>query len=102
MGRFILSLAIAYMVAAGMGLSKAHSAEPQCGERGEVHKKLARKFKEAPAAVGVTSTGSLVEVLTSKSGSWTIVINMTDGSTCLIAAGEGWREMEQVSTDPEA
>ncbi len=102
MGRFIFVLAICYIIAGGMGLaSKAHGAEQQCGERGKVHERLAKKFKEVPIAVGVTNTGKLLEVLTSKSGSWTIVLNTPYGKTCLVAAGEGWRTLEWVDpSDP--
>lgn len=105
MGRFILSLALAYMVATGMGMSKARAVEPgtpSCNEKDIVHEYLAEKFQEVPSSAGITSTGRLVEVLSNKSGSWTIIITSTHGLSCLIAAGEGWREVEQVSTDPEA
>lgn len=103
MGRLLLALAVVFIFANGMGLiSKARGQEPQCGERHQVHRLLAKKFKEVPIAAGVTNTGKLIEVLTSKTGSWTMLLITPSGRACLVAAGEGWRTMEQVSTDPEA
>ena len=70
-------------------------AEPKCGPRDTVIGHLAKKYGEAPAAMGVTSNGALVEVLENKTkDTWTIVVTLSDLTTCLIAAGEGWRSKE--------
>ncbi len=56
---------------------------------------LAKKYGEAPAAVGVTNKGGLIEVLTSSDGlTWTIIVSMPGGTSCLVAVGEGWRVLE--------
>jgi hypothetical protein len=39
----------------------------------------------------VTATGSLLEVLASPSGTWTIIVTIPNGPTCLVSSGEGWR-----------
>ena len=63
---------------------------------------LAKKYKESPVAAGVTLSGGLVEVLTDgKGGTWTIIVTTPQGMSCLVAAGEGWREVERVETEPE-
>jgi hypothetical protein len=78
-------------------------AQPQCNERDNVLALLAKKYKETPIAAGVTNTGGLVEVLTDiKSGTWTIIVTTPQGMSCLVAAGEGWRNMEQIALEPEA
>jgi hypothetical protein len=78
-------------------------AQPQCNERDNVLELLAKKYKETPIAAGVTNTGGLVEVLTDhNSGTWTIIVTTPQGMSCLVAAGEGWRNMVQVSMEPEA
>ncbi len=90
----------------GIGLAFAASAvaaQPQCNTRDEVLKLLAKKYQEAPVAAGVTNTGGLVEVLTNiKGDTWTIIVTTPQGQSCLVAAGEGWRSMQQVALDPEA
>ncbi len=74
-----------------------------CNERDRVLELLAKKYKESPVAAGVTNTGGLVEVLTDgKGGTWTIIITTPQGVSCLVAAGEGWREVEPSDADPEA
>jgi len=53
-------------------------------------------------ALGVTNNGGLVEVLSTNEGTtWSIIVTAPDGKSCLVAAGEGWRALEQVALDPE-
>ncbi len=83
--------------------SVAVAQAPKCDQRVKVIGLLAQKYKEAPIAVGVTSTGGLVEVLTTgDGGTWTIIVSTPNGIACLVAAGEGWRNLEQRNMDPEA
>ena len=93
-------------IALGAGfalLSSAAAAQSQCNDRAKVIDLLAQKYKEAPVASGVTNNGGLVEVLTDhKGGTWTIIVTTPQGVSCLVAAGEGWRAMEQIALDPEA
>ncbi len=64
---------------------------------------LSEKYSEAPIAVGVTNNGGLVEVLSTGDGNtWSIIITSPQGMSCLVAAGEGWRLIEQIAMDPEA
>ncbi len=71
-------------------------AQPQmCDKRVNVLGHLAKKYGEAPVAIGVTNSGGMVEVLTTADGlTWTIIVSYTNGTSCLVAAGEGWRNME--------
>ncbi len=91
-------------LSAGLALvADGAAAQPQCNDRKQVLDLLAQKYKEAPVASGVTNNGGLVEVLTdNKGGTWTIIVTTPQGVSCLVAAGEGWRKMEQVALDPEA
>ncbi len=78
-------------------------AQPQCNERENVLALLAKKYQETPIAAGVTNTGGLVEVLTDiKGDTWTIIVTTPQGMSCLVAAGEGWRNMSRIDLDPEA
>jgi hypothetical protein len=65
-----------------------------CDQRASIIGHMAEKYREAPVAIGVTSTGSNVEVLTTgDSTTWTIIVSNPNGTSCLIAAGEGWRAL---------
>jgi len=84
-------------------LTTTAAAQPQCNDRKQILDLLAKKYQEAPVASGVTNNGGLVEVLTNaKGGTWTIIVTTPQGVSCLVAAGEGWRAMEQIAADPEA
>ncbi len=91
-------------ISAGLSLAAtAAAAQPQCNDRAHVLELLAKKYKEAPIAAGVTNSGGLVEVLSDgKGGTWTIIVTTPQGISCLVAAGEGWRNMEQLAHEPEA
>ncbi len=79
-------------------------AAPQCDERTNVLQLLSDKYKEAPVAIGVTNNGGLVEVLsTGNGGTWSIIVTTPQGMSCLVAAGEGWKSIQQLAQDgPEA
>lgn len=83
----------------------AQAQQGQCNQREDVLKLLSEKYKESRIAFGVTHNGGLVEVLKStkesKEDTWTIIITSPQGVSCLVAAGEGWRKMEELLTDPE-
>lgn len=86
-------------------VSGTAQAAQQCNERDDVLNLLSSKYSEGRVAFGVTNNGGLVEVLKSgpnaKSDTWTIIITTSKGVSCLVAAGEGWRDMEQVAQDPQ-
>ena len=69
------------------------SAEQACGERTKLVASLGEKFAEAPVAMGLTSQGAVIEVLTSPSGSWTFLITHPNGPTCMVASGEYWETL---------
>ncbi len=69
-----------------------------CTERKAAIRHLQGKFSEAPVAMGLTNTGEVLEVLTSDAGrSWTMLITMPNGTTCLVAVGEAWKTIPSVA-----
>lgn len=65
-----------------------------CGARKTVLDYLSTKYEEKPVAMGIAANGSLIEVLSSSKGStFTIIITVPDGKTCMVAAGEGWEDL---------
>lgn len=84
----LLMLALTY-VSALLASRSAH-AQQLCGERAMILKDLAGRYSEAPQAMGLSSEGTVVEVLVSSSGSWTILISHPNRQSCLAATGEHW------------
>lgn len=69
----------------------AQAAEVACAPRDQVMADLARKYNEAPAAMGLAGDGNLVELLTAPDGqTWTLVLTTPRGMSCLFAAGQFW------------
>ena len=67
-----------------------------CGERGAVVDELKQQFNENPMAVGQVDGNAVVEILVSESGSWTILATGTDGTSCIVSAGEGFESTSLV------
>ncbi|WP_299396330.1 hypothetical protein [Pelagibius sp.] len=99
---FALTLSAPLVLAALTAASDPAEAQgPQCAPREAILKSLSKNYKEAPVNMGVTSTGSLLEVLASPSGSWTILVTVPGGPTCMVSSGEGWRDSPvQVAQEP--
>ncbi|MGH6931508.1 MAG: hypothetical protein ACREEE_03635 [Dongiaceae bacterium] len=76
----------------------AHAGEMACSKRTDVVGQLGTKYQEAPSAVGLANNGGLIEVLTSGDGStWTIILSMPNGTSCLLAAGESWQNVKRIA-----
>jgi len=79
---------------AAMGLlampAAAQERPAPCGDRGDLVSQLKDKYHESQTGFGMTGNGSVVELLTSDNGSWTLVLTFPNGRSCMMAAGEGW------------
>jgi hypothetical protein len=74
---------------------------PACNSHDKLVELLQRNYTEAPSAMGLQANGHLLEVFMSKeSGSWTIVSTRPDGVSCIIAAGQYWRELPDSPIEP--
>ncbi len=90
MKRWILILLGFAFVALNSGPTNAQIV---CGERDKFLGMLGRTHAEQPVSMGITSTGAVIELLTSPSGSWTILITSPEGPTCMVASGESWQPL---------
>jgi len=70
-------------------------AQNVCGYRSDIVGKLNTQYEEHQAALGLASNGTLLEVFSSKTGSWTILFTQPGGKTCLVATGEKWQEARE-------
>jgi len=65
-----------------------------CADRAVVAQRLAKDFSENPVAMGITNSGNVIEVFSAGTGdTWTIVMTLPNGKSCLMAAGEGWEQV---------
>jgi len=71
-------------------------AAPQCGPHDDVKAGLARNYSERPVAIGLAANNTLMGLYASDSGSWTLTVTMPDGTTCLVASGQGFEAVAPV------
>lgn len=89
---FALSLGFAGLIWAHQA---AYAQQSQCGFRGDVVESLENKYGETRRSVGLARNNGVVEVYASDdTGTWTIVITMPNGMTCLVAAGDAFEPVE--------
>ncbi len=64
-----------------------------CGKHVDFVKALTDKFEEQGKAMAIAGQRNLLEVFTSKSGTWTILMTSPEGKTCIVAAGNSWEDL---------
>ena len=89
----VFHLAGAAMLASTLlfGAHTPASAQAVCTQHADLVKQLGTTHAESPVGIGLASNGGIVQVFSSEDGaSWTIVMTMPSGISCLMAAGESW------------
>jgi len=96
MNKTIFAIAGAAAILLGLMSSKAYAeARTICGDRADFVDKLKDSYAEKPVSVGLAANGSVIEVFTAESGTFSILITQPSGVSCLVAAGEEWLELPQ-------
>ncbi len=73
------------------GASVAQSRN--CGDRDTIVNRLSERYGESRSGGGLTHTNGMLEIYTSEeTGTWTILITLPSGQSCLVAAGEFWED----------
>ncbi len=78
-------------VASTQEVSQTVAQPAMCGKRTDIVKELARQYREAPTALGQLGPQTVLEIFVSDTGTFTILATKTDGSSCIVSAGEGWQ-----------
>ena len=84
------------VVALGVGLAPyanaAHATHAVCGDREKMVEYLASEYDQALVYEGVTGAGTVVQVLASPDGVWSLLMVFpTHGIACFMGAGKQWR-----------
>ena len=86
-----------------LGVQSPASAQSACASHAEVLKQLGGAYSEAQVAIGLASNGGVVEVFSTDDGSsWTIVMTMPTGMSCVVTSGEAWEQITNVALGPTA
>ena len=78
-------------MAVTVGSAGPAAAQGLCMPREQIVEMLDARYSEAPVALGLASGGRLVEVFSTEDGStWTLLLTAPDGTSCMMAEGQGW------------
>lgn len=86
--RAVLMAAAVLFIIAIPGVSRAQFA--MCGERAAIIDQLKTKYQESRQAVGLISNNGAAELYVSGKGTWTMLVTLANGKSCIVAAGHNW------------
>ena len=93
----IAGLVLSVVAVSGNAAVAQQTAQNSCTDRGTAVSHLSKNYQEEPVAMGLASSGGVVEVLTDDKGSsWSIIVTMPTGVTCLVASGENWEALQPI------
>lgn len=93
------ALALGLLLAAKAAVAE----DARCTTHGALTEQLEQRFAEVPVALGLSSTGKVVQVFSAEGGAtWTLVLIRPDGTSCIIAAGRYWQTATPAPLGPEA
>jgi len=71
-------------------------AAPNCAERSFVLNELGTKYRETRRAMGLAANNTMMEMFASAdTGTWTLTVTMPNGTTCLVASGDGYENITE-------
>lgn len=91
----VLSLGLLAAPVAAQDSEAEPGAQGQCAPRDRIVEALGGTFNESPRGLGLSDTGNVIEVWTSTGGSWSVVVNRPDGTSCLADFGQAWALVPQ-------
>ncbi len=70
-----------------------HAQAPNCAQRHQVVERLTSRFGEIRQSIGIARNSGVVEVYAStETGTWTIVVTLPNGMSCLVASGQSYEK----------
>jgi hypothetical protein len=88
--RTLVLLATAATIALSAQTGPAEAQRVLCKDRSEIVKILSRRFNETQRSFGLQNDRRVLELYASPDGSWTALLTMPSGKSCVIAAGKAW------------
>ena len=96
MRKQILSACLAVTALAVTTAAPAEAGRTVCKDRSEIIKILGKKFGETQRSFGLQNDSRVLELYASKNGTWTAILTMPSGQSCVIAAGEAWTTLPPI------
>jgi hypothetical protein len=80
--------------------SLAQQVRIPCDQRAKIVTALGKDFREMQVGYGLTPAGQLLELFASAQGSWTLLLSLPTGKSCLIANGDDWNVQDRTADRP--
>ncbi len=74
----------------------ANAHQLTCGARADVLTSLSEQYSERPTAMGLDNFGNVIEILSSPSGTFTILVTLPNGTTCMMSVGDSWEQIDPI------
>ena len=77
-------------------------AQPHCGTHDDIVSILTREYSESRQGIGLGDNGRVFELFVSPHGTWTVLVTLPKGLTCMVATGRSWESIPAkiVKADP--
>ncbi len=89
------TLLIATFVACATIVPASAKGQQVCGDRAKIIAHLDSDYKEGRSGIGLAASGTVIELFTAKTGTWTMLQTAPDGRTCVMGTGEGWEQVQR-------
>ncbi len=90
---FALSFGFAALLAAAQA---ARAEGMACGLRAQIVAQLESRFHESRHGVGLAANNAVLEIFASQeSGTFSVLVTLPSGQTCLIASGEAYQSLAE-------
>ena len=74
----------------------AEAQRSTCAARGEIVERLVAQFGEVRQSIGIGANNAMMEMFAAPAtGTWTILVTLPNGMTCLVASGESWERLAE-------
>ena len=82
-------------------LTQSETSPAKCGDRAKLIKTLKDQYKEVPVALGLSQKSTeAFEIYASEEGTWTVIMTMSNGMSCVMAAGHSWQDLPKQVAGP--
>lgn len=79
-----------------IGTSTPADAKQVCKPRAELIKLLDAKYGEKQRSFGLQNNRRVLELYASSQGTWTAILTMPSGRSCIVGAGEAWTTLPPI------
>ncbi len=84
---------ITAVTTAAVFMPLAGHAQQFCAERADITNRLKTGYGESYAGGGLRNSESVFEIwMSEEKGTWTILMTMANGRSCVMASGTNWRK----------